>query len=153
MSAQFPYNPDSNSDNLVGIDDLMDLLPLYGGEFFVDSTPTINYFVTDCCNYGYYPSGNYYDIYDTLYVSNESQFLIITGEGGVGTGTGSDAILILPDGDEFMRLTLYNEDGGYIFLPNPEYISTGSTDIWIQMGQYSMKTFYRLPTGDWIVHD
>ena len=38
MSAQFPYNPDSNSDNLVGIDDLMDLLPLYGGEFYPQQT-------------------------------------------------------------------------------------------------------------------
>ena len=33
MSAQFPYNPDSNSDNLVGIDDLMGLLSLFGGDF------------------------------------------------------------------------------------------------------------------------
>ena len=34
MSAQFPYNPDSNSDNVIGVDDLMGLLPLYGGDFY-----------------------------------------------------------------------------------------------------------------------
>jgi hypothetical protein len=44
MSAQFPYNPDSNSDNLVGIDDLLDLLPLYGDEFYPDGSPVIQYY-------------------------------------------------------------------------------------------------------------
>lgn len=33
-SAQTPYNPDSNSDNLMGAEDLMSLLSLYGGEFY-----------------------------------------------------------------------------------------------------------------------
>jgi hypothetical protein len=34
VSAQTPYNPDSDSDNLIGFDDLLDFLPLYGSEFF-----------------------------------------------------------------------------------------------------------------------
>ena len=30
MSAQFPYNPDSNGDNMIGMDDFLDFLPLFG---------------------------------------------------------------------------------------------------------------------------
>ena len=30
---EYPWNPDSNNDNLIGVDDLMGLLSLYGTEF------------------------------------------------------------------------------------------------------------------------
>jgi len=40
MSAQFPYNPDSDSDNLIGAVDLLSLLPLYGSEFNIP-TPEV----------------------------------------------------------------------------------------------------------------
>ena len=33
-SAQTPYNPDSDGNNLMGAEDLMSLLSLYGGEFY-----------------------------------------------------------------------------------------------------------------------
>jgi hypothetical protein len=34
--AQTAYNPDSNGDNLIGVDDLTEFLPLWGQEFFPD---------------------------------------------------------------------------------------------------------------------
>ena len=34
-SAQFPYNPDADQDNIIGSVDLLSLLPLYGSEFNV----------------------------------------------------------------------------------------------------------------------
>ena len=33
--AQTPFNPDSDGDNLIGSEDLLGLLPLYGNEFFL----------------------------------------------------------------------------------------------------------------------
>ena len=42
MSAQTPYNPDSDSDNVIGSVDLLDLLPLYGGPFFPSTDVTID---------------------------------------------------------------------------------------------------------------
>lgn len=48
MSAQtgfveFPYNPDSDSDDIIGIEDLMGLLSLYGSEFNEEGTYLNNY--------------------------------------------------------------------------------------------------------------
>ena len=37
-SAQTPYNPDSDGNNLMGAEDLMSLLSLYGGEFYPQQT-------------------------------------------------------------------------------------------------------------------
>lgn len=39
-SAQFPYNPDADQDNLIGTVDLLTLLPLYGSEFNIP-TPEV----------------------------------------------------------------------------------------------------------------
>jgi len=36
-SAQFPYNPDSDGDNQIGMDDFLDFLPFFGSEFVVDT--------------------------------------------------------------------------------------------------------------------
>ena len=30
---EYPWNPDSNNDNIIGVDDLLDFLPVFGGEF------------------------------------------------------------------------------------------------------------------------
>ena len=30
---EYPWNPDSNNDNLIGINDLLDFLPVFGDEF------------------------------------------------------------------------------------------------------------------------
>ena len=30
---EYPWNPDSNNDNLIGVDDLLDFLPVFGDEF------------------------------------------------------------------------------------------------------------------------
>ena len=32
-SITYPYNPDSNTDSLIGASDLVDFLPFYGEEF------------------------------------------------------------------------------------------------------------------------
>ena len=30
---EYPWNPDRNNDNLIGVDDLLDFLPVFGDEF------------------------------------------------------------------------------------------------------------------------
>jgi hypothetical protein len=40
-SSQTPYNPDSNGDNVIAMDDFLDFLPLYGGEFY--PSPALDY--------------------------------------------------------------------------------------------------------------
>ena len=62
MSAQFPYNPDSDSDNLIGTVDLLSLLPLYGSEFniptdsiVVQTVDSVVYLI-DTCFYNPVPS-------------------------------------------------------------------------------------------------
>jgi hypothetical protein len=47
VSAQFPYNPDSDANNLININDVLDFLPLFGDEFYPepnleDSIPVID---------------------------------------------------------------------------------------------------------------
>ena len=41
MSAQMPYNPDSDGDNFIGSEDLMGLLSEYGTDFFPESSDSI----------------------------------------------------------------------------------------------------------------
>ena len=35
--VQFPYNPDADNDDIIGINDLLELLSLFGGEFSEES--------------------------------------------------------------------------------------------------------------------
>jgi len=41
-SAQFPYNPDSDGDNLIGMEDFLDFLPFFGGPFFPSANHVID---------------------------------------------------------------------------------------------------------------
>ena len=36
IEVDYPYNPDSDGNEVISIEDLLDLLPYYGGEFTVD---------------------------------------------------------------------------------------------------------------------
>ena len=36
---EYPWNPDSNNDNLIGVDDLLDFLPVFGDEFGLPPEP------------------------------------------------------------------------------------------------------------------
>ena len=50
ISAQvitYPYNPDSDTDNLIAIQDLMDLLTVYGNEFFPESVTVDGVVITE----------------------------------------------------------------------------------------------------------
>ena len=86
MSAQFPYNPDSNGDNLVGIDDLLDLLPLYGDEFYPDGYPVIQYYTETLEFQGYNEPYQVYFINDSVdifiisHVNNPTKFQLPAGD-------------------------------------------------------------------------
>ena len=61
MSAQtgfveFPYNPDSDNDDIIGIEDLMGLLSLYGSEFSEEGL----YLSTDSTDALYHTGSMYY---------------------------------------------------------------------------------------------
>jgi len=147
-SAQTPYNPDFDGNNLIGVNDLTEFLPMWGQEFYPETDLPINYFTTDCCNWLLDSNGDSYAIYDTLYMSNESQFLVITGDDGVGGVNGSTAFVSLPDGNQFLKLIIYAEDAAFLFLPNQE-IQSGFLH-WDMIDDMTFRTYYRLPTGDWI---
>ena len=76
MSAQTPYNPDSNSDNLIGAEDLLGFLPLFGNEFYpadpivIQTTDSAAY-VIDTCLYNPAP----YILYTT-----DSQCTLYSGD-------------------------------------------------------------------------
>ena len=36
IEVDYPYNPDSDGNEVISIEDLLDLLPYYGGEFTVE---------------------------------------------------------------------------------------------------------------------
>jgi len=36
---EYPWNPDSNNDNIIGVDDLLDFLPVFGDEFGLPPEP------------------------------------------------------------------------------------------------------------------
>jgi len=67
--AQAPYNPDSDGDSLIGSADLLNLLPLYGEGFYVDTDPIIDTLDwTDAVD-------------DTLQLSGEADIVFVNGGG------------------------------------------------------------------------
>lgn len=67
--AQAPYNPDSDGDSLIGSADLLNLLPLYGEGFYVDTDPVIDTLDwTDAVD-------------DTLQLSAEADIVFLHGGG------------------------------------------------------------------------
>ena len=61
MSAQTPYNPDSNGDNFIGSHDLLDFLPLYDSPFFATDSIVVQtvdsaVYLIDTCFYNPVPS-------------------------------------------------------------------------------------------------
>ncbi|MEE3164056.1 MAG: hypothetical protein VX286_05205 [Bacteroidota bacterium] len=41
--TEWPWNPDVDSDNIIGVEDLMSLLTVFGGEFILDAPPSQTY--------------------------------------------------------------------------------------------------------------
>ena len=64
-SAQTPYNPDSNGDNLIGVDDLTEFLPLWGQAFF-PQTADLEIFET-----------GYFSGIDTAFVPETADIVIV----------------------------------------------------------------------------
>lgn len=67
--AQAPYNPDSDGDSLIGSADLLNLLPLYGEGFYVDTDPVID--TLDWTG----------AVDDTLQLSAEADIVFVNGGG------------------------------------------------------------------------
>ena len=62
-SAQTPYNPDADGNNLIGVDDLTEFLPLWGQEFYpepccADSILVYNMQPEIDAHWELYPAGN-----------------------------------------------------------------------------------------------
>jgi hypothetical protein len=62
MSAQTPYNPDSDNDNSIGSEDLMGLLSLYATEFYPETNSSDSILIYDMqpeidAHWELYPSG------------------------------------------------------------------------------------------------
>ena len=69
MSAQTPYNPDSDGDNLINITDMLDFLPLFGVEFY----PEVNTSEPVIFETGFL-SGT-----DTVFVPEEADIVFVQG--------------------------------------------------------------------------
>ena len=92
--AQTPYNPDSDGDNMIGINDVLDFLPYFGMPFFPagDTIVTENIFVPDA-------------IHPT--VQEETDVVYISAY-----GSGSDQWITLPEGNTWKMLLLMGTANG-----------------------------------------
>ena len=139
-SAQTPYNPDSDSDNLMGAVDLMSLLSLYGGEFYpVTNEPVV--FTIDSLPAGGPPWNVYIADSVDIVVSN------VFGEGSYDFSEGSDftdyAILVnLPEGSDYKEVLICQPEYYYWrlmaepmvikSLPNTCFKSIRVNSVWYQ---------------------
>ena len=78
----WPYNPDSNSDNVIGSEDLLSLLPLYGTEFQAYPQTESNILLASqdgCTDWFEWPptdnDGDPVDVPDWIEVDNDTLFI------------------------------------------------------------------------------
>jgi len=131
MSAQTPYNPDSDGDNLIGINDVLDFLPYFGNEFYPEIIqPVFQTCVTQ-------PA-------DTCFVNEGTDIVFVQFNV-------SDGRLALPNDTTFKKLIVISDSSGPQYV---DVIGKGSpSDEWNQLYQgfdsNDAATFYRTPSGFW----
>ena len=165
MSAQFipqpmGYNPDSNSDAFVGIDDLMAVLSLYG-------TPFDNGDSVQIAELSFV--GNYLD---TLEIPESADIIYIYDEIVFGTnsrhlklpmGSGFKSIMVVPvitqtsaEVEDIPEIPYAHYPNFYSFLvpcneqyptPCPEYFSLNTVRVNVYNRLH--KLYVRMPNGNW----
>jgi hypothetical protein len=90
-SAQTPYNPDSNTDYVIGVDDLMGLLSLFGGDFL----PSYEIEKQVC------------DGLDTCYVNESTNWLEFNATYPVSTW--NEETVVLPESTTWKKLIFATE--------------------------------------------
>ena len=125
-SAQAPYNPDSDGNNLMGAEDLMSLLSLYGGEFYPEFQSPV---LQTCAQY----------VPDTCWVDEETDIFLYS----------SFQALVLPNDSSFKRLTIMPMNQGSIaaILEITDY--PYQNHVYIN----AARDFFRSPLGYWSTHD
>ena len=94
MSAQFPYNPDSDGDNMIGITDVLDFLPYFGMPFF----PSENELVI-------FETGEFFGN-DTVFVPENADVVMVTQI------YGGDTHIQLPYDSLTLKFVILIQEGG-----------------------------------------
>jgi len=128
MSAQTPYNPDSDSDNVIGSVDLLDLLPLYGGEFYpspsyMSSSVAIvtNNMTSEVADLYLIPILENEAVYGTpFYGTGDCQVVFISNDGEeCGWVNGTRFKFIYPPATQYQNFTFQIESApSHVYGPN-----------------------------------
>ena len=135
VSAQTPYNPDSDSDNLIGFDDLLDFLPLYGQEFYPETVLQEQW-----CSVS---------SYDSCFIEAETDVLFLNMN-GPHIGTIGRGPVYLPDGLSFKKIYIIGNEGQFgadIWARN--YGDDNYYKIRNSFDSDHAEIFFRTPTGKW----
>ena len=141
--AQTPYNPDSNGDNVIAMDDFLDFLPLFGGEFFVQ----------DSIVYEYYSDPNPTNYYDVTYVLIDEEVDVFVIE-----NINRTHFFILPAGESYRTINILTEwccpsqnISMQVRRSNEGSDTTGGMTIgsWGYVSNDLANTYIRLPDGRW----
>ncbi|MBV42038.1 MAG: hypothetical protein CL834_03295 [Crocinitomicaceae bacterium] len=141
MSAQFPYNPDSDGNNLMGAEDLMSLLSLYGGEFYPQPTE---------------PQIQVIALNDSLVVADilESTNVVFFTGACSEVSCGQYAELNMPNATSYKELTILSDYG----LPTvTRLVADSGDDIYIHrydcvLGEFNyVQKVNRSPSGVWLI--
>jgi len=126
-SAQTPYNPDSDGNNLMGAEDLMSLLSLYGGEFYPNNAP-----VFQTCNDEYT---------DTCFVDEATDVVFLDGAD----------FIFLPEDSSFKKITFMP----YEFIPYEVnllmpivWLTSSDSILWVTYWAHA-GSILRSPTNRW----
>ncbi len=134
INSQSPYNPDVNSDEYISTIDLVDFLPLFGSEFFVQSPEQ----VVQECRFDYGP----------CYVDEATDILFVV-YGALDSGGRK---IILPDAESMKRLTIV-QDGddlmGWADVVGRCSKTNSSCLVYRHLGAMELGLFLRTPSGYW----
>jgi len=130
--VEFPYNPDADNDDIIGISDLLELLSLFGGEFaeeslyINDANTAAVYHIEGSWHYGLceakcreLPSGKWrmidYDTWADFYLEVEQMCIIGTNRAWLRecpvdppSNSGNNLPAVFGDYDDKGRLTFMN---------------------------------------------
>ena len=139
-SAQTPYNPDSDGNNLMGAEDLMSLLSLYGGEFYPQTIE---------------PQVQIIALNDSLVVVDifESTDVVFFTGGCNQFSCGQYAELNMPNATSYKELTILSDNGLPIVT---RLVADSGDDLYINRYNCVTGEFYyvqqvtRSPSGVWL---
>ena len=131
VTAQTPYNPDSDGNNLINFNDLLSFLPLFGMEFFPDDS--LAYYTCDIEEYG-----------ETCFVPDSVSLVFVNCNAQQGK-------VMLPDGTEPKTILVVGDqqDGPSFSYDIQGWTGEYYTNVFQSVGIHEAGLFIRTPHGYW----